>query len=126
MWNKVVRLFEPLGLLLLLAAFGWQCLEEHSHHTKVEGYLYELNEKTLNIWASIYDEALHSDRYKGEAMVAINYDVLNAQMKDWHQIQAELLTVEKQTTLFFWMRIALYVLGSIFVIAAKCPRPERK
>lgn len=27
MRNKVVRWFEPLGLLLLLAAFGWQCWE---------------------------------------------------------------------------------------------------
>lgn len=126
MRNKVVRWFEPLGLLLLLAAFGWQCWEEYSNQTKVEGYIYELNEKTLNIWSGIYDEAIHSDRYKGEAMVAVNYDVLNTQMKDWHQIQEELQTVEKQTTLFFWMRIALYVLGSVFVIAAKWPRPERK
>lgn len=43
MRNKVVRWFEPLGLLLLLAAFGWQCWEEYSNQTKVKGYIYELS-----------------------------------------------------------------------------------
>ena len=124
MWNKVVRWFEPIGLLLLLAAFGWQCLEEHSNQTKLEGYIYELNEKTLNIWSGIYDEALHSDRYKGEAMVIVNYDALNAQMKDWHQIQKGLNTVEMQANTFFWLRVVLFVLGSVLVIATKLPKHE--
>lgn len=66
MWNKAIRWFEPIGLALLLAAFGWQCLDEHSKQMKMEGYLYETNEKLVAIWEGVYDEALYSDRYKGK------------------------------------------------------------
>ena len=55
---------EPIGLALLLVAFEWQCWEEHATQMKYEGYIYELDKKLTNIWDAVYDEALHSDRYK--------------------------------------------------------------
>ena len=58
---------------------------------KYEWYAYELNHNIMSIWSEVYDEALHSDRYKGDAMVWVNYDVLNRSMKDWGQIQKVLV-----------------------------------
>ena len=60
---------EPLGLILLLVAFGWQCLAEHSKQVKYEGYIYEMSQKLDAIWLGVYDEALHSDRCHGETLV---------------------------------------------------------
>ena len=119
MTKKIIRWFEPIGLALLLAAFGWQCLDEHSNQMKMEGYLYETNEKLVAIWEGVYDEALHSDRYKGKATVAVNYDVLNTQVKDWNQVKKEMATLDRQANMFFWIRIVLYGLGSIMIIVAK-------
>ena len=73
---------EPLGLILLLVAFGWQCLAEHSKQVKYEGYIYEMSQKLDAIWLGVYDEALHSDRYHGEALVSTNYDALNGLVRD--------------------------------------------
>ena len=118
---KIKRWLEPIGLFLLLVSFGWQCLEESTNQMRIEGYFYEMNEKMIAIWESIYDEALHSERYDGKAMVVVNYDIINDQIKDWGQIQKELSTINEQSSLFFWIRAALYGVGSIFVVLSKFP-----
>lgn len=50
---------------------------------KMAGLLYEVHENIFAIWESVYDEALHSDRYYGKAMVTVDYDALNSHVKDW-------------------------------------------
>ena len=115
---------EPIGLMMLLFAFGWQSLEEHSYQIKYEGYIYELNENIMSIWSGVYDEALHSDRYKGEAMVWVNYDILNRSMKDWKQIKEEFQQIDKQASFFFWSRVVLYLLGSLLIIYGKWPQKQ--
>lgn len=119
--KKAKRWFEPIGLLLLLFAFGWQCFEESSSQMKTEYILLETNEKLIAIWAGVYDEALHSDRYHGEAATMVNYDAFNRSIKDWNQIQSELKDVSKQGSFFFWMRVLLYCIGSVLIIVAKLP-----
>ncbi len=47
--KKWILWFEPVGLILLLFAFGWQCLAEHAAQMKTEGYILEINEKLLFI-----------------------------------------------------------------------------
>lgn len=122
MWEKIVQNFEPIGLALLLAAFGWQCWEDHANQIKMEGYVYELNEKMLAVWEGVYDEALHSNRYNGKAIVSVNYDSLNAQMKDWKQMTDVFSTLDKQIAFFFWYRFILFAVGSLLIIISKWPR----
>lgn len=119
--KKWILWFEPVGLILLLFAFGWQCLAEHAAQMKTEGYILEINEKLLFIWDGIYDEALHSDRYDGNAMVWVNYDSHNQSMKTWGQTQKELSVISKQKELFGTIRIVLFVIGSVLVILSKTP-----
>lgn len=123
---RIKHFFEPIGLALLLFAFGWQCMEEHTYQMKYEGYIYELNQNIMSIWSGVYDEALHSDRYKGEAMVWVNYDVINRSMNDWGQIQEEFKQINKQESFFFWSRVVLYILGSSLIILGKWPQKQRK
>lgn len=120
--KKFKQWFEPIGLAFILVAFGWQCIEERTDLMKNESYFYEINEKLIAIWSGIYDEALHSERYDGKSMVAVNYDIINDQIKDWGQIQKELSTINEQSSLFFWIRAVLYGIGSIFVVLSKFPK----
>ena len=120
------KFWEPIGLILLLSAFGWQCLEEHLYQSEVEGYIYDFNDKLLHIWDGIYDEALQSDRYSGHAVVAVNYDVANLAMKDWQQMKEEFSFLDGQLSFCFWIRAVLYVLGSVFIIRAKWPKTYKE
>lgn len=87
--TRVKQYLEPIGLALLLSAFGWQCLEERLTDDKYIGYIYEMDQKLEAIWMGVHDDALHSDRYKGSEAVYVNYDSLNRSMKDWNRIQEE-------------------------------------
>lgn len=113
--------FEPIGLAFLLFAFGWQCFEERTDQMKIEGYFCEMNEKLIAIWESVYDEALHSDRYHGNAMVSVNYDSMKGLVKDWGQIKEELSTIDSQASLFFKIRVVIYIIGSVLVLLSKWP-----
>ena len=121
-WNKISQWFELVGLVLLLFSFGWQCLEEHTNQKIMEGYVYELNEKIFCVWEGIYDEALHSDRYNGNATVSLNYDALNTQIRDWKQVKSSSSTFNKQENTFFSIRVVLYTLGTLLIIVAKLPK----
>ena len=83
-----------------------------------------MSQKLDAIWLGVYDEALHSDRYHGEALVSTNYDALNGLVSDWQQIQESFGQLNAQGSFFFKIRVVLYVLGSICVIAAKWPRQK--
>lgn len=84
---RIKQYLEPIGLALLLAAFGWQCWEEQANQLKYEAYIYDLNQKVDTIWSGVYDEALRSERYHGTASVAVNYDSLNSRFKVWNEAQ---------------------------------------
>lgn len=124
--HRIKRFLEPIGLFLVLAAFGWQCLQEHSYHSRIDGYFYEMNEKLLHIWGGVYDEALRSDRYNGQASFWKNYDEAYSSMKDWQQMQKEMRIVDSQSSWFLRIRVALYVLGSLFVIIGKWPEVDKE
>lgn len=119
---RLKQYLEPIGLALLLFAFGWQCFEERAREIKYDGYIYELDKKLENNWSVVYDEALHSDRYKGQAAVYVDIDVLNQSMRDWQQIQNSFNQLDNQMSFFFWVRVVLYLLGSYLVILAKWPQ----
>lgn len=70
-----------MGLFLLLLAFGWQCIEERTSQMRAESYVLELNEKLINIWDGVYDEAIHSNRYNGKSMGWVDYDSTNTKNK---------------------------------------------
>lgn len=123
---KFKDFLEAIGLLLLLFSFGWQCLEERLNQTKTDGYIYELNQKLEAIWAGIYDEALHSDRYFGQAAVAVNYDSLNEQFLGWEKLQEEFKAIDNQTSFSIWLRVILFFLGSICIFVAKLPKSTRE
>lgn len=96
----MIRWFEPIGLALVLFSFGWQCLEGQSRQTRIDGYFYELNSRVNTIWGAAYDEALDSDRYKGETVLSVDYDALNTQFKEWQDANTDYSLVEHQTQLF--------------------------
>ena len=120
-FSSIKRFLEPIGLVLLLLAFGWQCWEEQAYQLKVYGLFYEEDQKLEAVWMGIYDEALQSERYHGKASVLVDYDVINRTLRDWGQIRKDFTTLDKQTSFFLWARVVFYVLGSILVVVGKWP-----
>lgn len=78
------------------------------------------------IWTAVYDESLDSDHYKGETVLSIDYDVLNAQIKDWQDINEKYSLVVRQTKFSSWIRVVLYTLGSLLIIVSKFPLEKVK
>ena len=117
---------ESLGLFLLLVSFGWQCLADRLNQTKTEGYIYEMNQKLDALWSGIYDEALHSERYIGQASVSVNYDVLNQSFSGWGEAQKEFKMLNHQSSFATWFRVVLYFIGSFCILFAKLPESTRK
>ena len=124
--RKIIRWLEPIGLALVLSSFGWQCLEEHSRQTRIDGYFSELNSRVNAIWTAVYDEALDSERYKGETVLSVDYDALNTQFKEWKDANTDYSLVEYQSQLFFRIRVVLYVLGSVLIIVSKFPKEKTR
>lgn len=124
--RKVFRWFEPIGLTFILFAFGWQCLEVHSNQTRIDGYFYDLNNNVNAIWNAVYDEAIVSDRYNGKTVMSVNYDALNEQFKEWQDVKENYSLVEHHARMFFWIRVVLYAMGSVLIIASKIPLEKTK
>lgn len=120
-FSKTNKWFEPIGLLLLLFSFGWQCFEEHSIQSVHDAYMYELNEKLISIWSAVYSEALETEKYNGGPLVRVNHDVLNNSVKDWNQIKDDLNTIYHQQSTAFIIRLFLYIVGSGLIIITKLP-----
>ncbi len=119
--QNLKKWLEPIGLLLLLLAFGWQCIEERTSQMRTESYVLELNEKLIFIWDGVYDEAIHRNCYNGKSMGWVDYDSINKTIKDWGQIQRELSTINRQDSFFFRIRVVFYILGSVLVLLSKWP-----
>ncbi len=118
---------EPIGLFLILTSFGWQCFEEHSNSTIYEAHILNINEKLNAIWATSYDEFVHSERYQEEclrngrvSLYWFNYDAANREtFIDWNNTKEKLRPVEAQKNIGWRWRVVLYILGSVLVIIPK-------
>lgn len=111
---------EVIGLTFVLFSFGWQCFEEHCNQVINEYHILTINNKLDAIWNAEYDEALHSERYKGNRLNWFGYEITNDHtIKDWATIKKELSFIEKESNLGWICRIFLYIIGSCFII---CPK----
>lgn len=118
--NYLVVFAQPIGLLLLLAAFLWQTEEEYLNSFAEETYKIEINEKLLYLWMAEYDDALADGRVqKNDSVISmnfINYDDIRSRFKTWGDIKNELEDVDKQYSYASTIRFFLYIVGSIFVL----------
>ena len=124
--KKHIQWFEPIGLFFLLVAFGWQCGQEYNTRRKTENYMYEMSNGLYYIWKGVYDNALDSEQYNGNAMFYLNYDFANKEVKSVEEIKRELERYNNKVTIYFVLRIVLYFIGSVMVIISKWPRMKNK
>ena len=123
---------EPIGLLLLLFSFGWQCFEEHSNNTVYEAHILNLNEKLNAIWDATYDEVVHTERFQNECTRQgktvsywLNYEDTNRRtFKDWRDTKEEISVVESQRDFGWSCRLVLYILGSVLIIIPKIQKTQ--
>lgn len=114
---------EGVGLLLILFAFGWQSLEEHSLQVKTDSYIYNINKKLDMLWGIEYQKERPDKLYA-------NIDLYQESWKFFQDQKKELKGVDNQITVSWILRILCYVLGSVFVLLpklwSKCPIFKRE
>lgn len=124
--KKRIQWFEPIGLFFLLIAFGWQCGQEFNARRKTENYMYEISNNLYYIWKGVYDNALDSEQYTGNAMFYLNYDIVDKEVKPYEEIMREQERYNKRAARYFAFRILLYFIGSALIIISKCPCLKNK
>lgn len=117
---NIVRRLESIGLALLLIAFGWECLTQRLEQDKTEGLAIDLHEKIDNLWACIYSEFTQSPANNTTSISMVDMNVIN---ENWEYSDGELRenykSLNDDNTLLGYIRIVLYVIGSLLVIVAK-------
>ncbi len=113
--NKI----EAIGLVFILVAFGWQIFEEEIRELSGETDKYQLHQKLDDLWAINSAIYTHSDINNSGAIANINYEHISNNWKYWKGLKAEKEDVNRQEKLFAWLRILLFILGSIMIIVAK-------
>lgn len=125
--RRFLKNLEPIGLLLILISFGWQCFEDNSNSSVYESHILNINEKLNAIWAAEYDEVIHTEEYQREyqregkiALNWFNYEFANNSIfKDWEETKDDLNVIESQRKTGWICKVILYILGSIFIILPK-------
>lgn len=108
---------EGIGLLFLLIAFGWQCFS--SDLIRINDSPYYIDQKLDHIWNAIYDNHTKSTRYKGDAYIYLNYDLINNNWPSSEKIEKENNKLTKQIKTTSTINIIFYILGSILIITSK-------
>lgn len=125
MRNRLKKLLEPVGLVMLIGAFIWQNVSYYHANVAQKEQLDRIEEAAINLLGCACDEAMKdSCRYNGKTTIYENYDaVLSFQsecisVKEWRK-------TEKDKADNSWLiQCILYLIGSVLVVSGKCV--ERK
>lgn len=123
--RKFHRELEPIGLIFILFAFGWQCYEESLNSLVYESHILNINEKLNAIWAAEYDEAMHTEKYQKDTIFLhiISYESVDKSIfHDWNKTKKDLHVIESQREIGLVCRFIMYILGSLLVILSKIKR----
>ena len=113
------QIFEIIGLLLLLIAFGVQCFVSNRQDAKYRSFAYVINQQLFSIHSLVYNDALKQDYYKGDSQFKIDEGSYHPSNYDWNRIAETNEKLGKETSISFTINALLYVIGSALVILGK-------
>ena len=119
-------LIEVLGLILLLFSFGWECVENYNDRLFDDTWRYDTSVVIDAICSSEIDEAFHDeDRSKGHiTLYGVNYDGLFNQYNSHNYTTTYNQKSNGITDNAAYLRIVLYVIGSVLVIVSKLEKKK--
>lgn len=123
----IIAFCEPIGLVMILLAFGSQFFGSESDEITREEHILRINEKLNVIWGAICFDEMHTERFQEKAihqgkimMTTYNFeDISKDVFKDWSCVKRRLESNEKQKRKFVTWELIFYAVGSLFVIASK-------
>lgn len=119
-------LIEALGLILLLFSFGWECVEDYNDRSFDDTWRYDTSAVIDVICSSEMDEAFHNeDRSKGHnTLYVVNYDDAFQQYNSHNYADTFNQRNNNTIDISAYIRIVLYVIGSVLVIVSKLEKKE--
>ena len=125
MSKRTLSWIEGFGLLLLLFAFFTQLVEEDIQNKKIEYESLRIHEKLDALWTVISDQYAENHPEHNVHM-AINFKSYADGWKIYSEGREELSTWEKTigADIFPTIRIIIFVIGSILIIAPKFIREK--
>lgn len=119
-------LIEALGLILLLFSFGWECIENYNNRLFDDRWRYDTSIIIDAICSSELDEAFHDeDRSKGhKSILGVNYDNSLSQFQIHNYVETYNQRDNGITDNAVYLRIILYVVGSVLVIVSKLEKKK--
>lgn len=117
---KIHKCLEPLGLLLLLFSFGWECFANRMEKINQEGLIIELHKKVDDLWACHYMNYTRSTENKTTSSSLIDMDSTNTGwLYSGEKLCKQFNLVNRQVSTGGIVRTIFYILGSILIIASK-------
>lgn len=114
------KYFEPIGLLLLLFSFCFNCEQNHLENNKIQGYYYDTYHKIESIWYAEYDKAVIDGRISTPNHSRLEYESADRQFEEWTtHMRSHYEQLDKQISYFSVIWKIMYILGSILIIKAK-------
>lgn len=114
------KLLEPVGLLLLLGAFCWQCISSvyYNHQRDIREY----NQNEIIYWIATMqlDEAIKdSTRYHGKQVMSVGYDSVSNQIAEFEKDKVLVRDLAQKKNTSWYIQIVFYLLGSIMIVVKK-------
>lgn len=114
------RYCEEIGLVFLLCAFCWQCIESNFQSKKEEAINYILHEKVDCIWDALYDQYVNNEKNmnnpNGIYGNYLNYSIIEKSWMHWDKIQENSKNIQQFLSTTMWIQISLYILGSLLIV----------
>lgn len=119
-------LIEAMGLILLLFSFGWECIENYHNRLFDDRWRYDTSVIIDAICSSEIDEAFHDeDRSNGhKTLFGVDYDHSFNQYNSHNYTTTYNHKSNGITDNAAYLRIVLYVIGSVLVIVSKLEKKK--
>lgn len=119
MFKWIIKKIEALGLIILLISFGWQIIESNSSSLSREVDLYHINQKIDAIWSVLSAEYIQDHSNETNSYKSVNINAYEKSWMDWGKMKKDKEYLNNQLRIFMWIRILLYLIGSIMIIYPK-------
>lgn len=128
---RITNCLEAIGLLLLLFAFGAQCVEQDMQNKEIKEYFKEIKFQMNDITACLIQEAMDEGRLDEELLTEdledtfgddIYYTRIIADVQTWNELQNKINKITAPKDTYFKWYFVLYILGSLIIVVDKARR----
>jgi len=116
--TKSLNRLEGLGLIVILGSFLWQLIETDLRNVEQETEYYRLHEKIDNFW-SVYANDYANRNPTSGVLTRTDFKYIFDKWKIYSESLKENRELSSQIQISTWIRVVLFVIGSVLLIIPK-------